>query len=76
MGGANEVRKLAEESKKAVAGTGYKFDLIVIKIQATSSSMEGISATKEEQTASMEEKAATANKLGTIAEQLKEDLSY
>ena len=58
---ADDVRKLAEKSKKAVTDTGQKFDLIVNKIQATSGSMEGIST-------------ATANKLGTLAEDLKNSL--
>ncbi len=71
---ADEVRKLAEESKKAVADTGDKFNLIVKNIQATSTSMEGISASTEEQTASMEEISATANRLGNLAEDLKNSL--
>jgi methyl-accepting chemotaxis protein len=37
--------------------------------------MEGISASTEEQTASMEEISATATKLGTLAEDLKEKLT-
>ena len=37
--------------------------------------MEGISASTEEQTASMEEIAATANRLGILAEKLSENLS-
>ncbi len=36
--------------------------------------MEGISASSEQQTASMEEITSTANKLGTLAEKLKEGL--
>ena len=71
---ADEVRKLAEESKKAVMDTGNKIDEIVKKIQITSGSMEGISASTEEQTASMEEITATANRLGNLAEELKESL--
>jgi archaellum component FlaC len=71
---ADEVRKLAEESKGAVSDTSLKIDMIIDKIQSTSSSMEGISASTEEQTASMEEITATANRLGTLAESLKENL--
>jgi hypothetical protein len=71
---ADEVRKLAEESKNAVMNTGNKIDDIVRKIQITSGSMEGISASTEEQTASMEEITATANRLGNLAEELKESL--
>ena len=36
--------------------------------------MEGISASTEEQTASMEEISATANKLGSLAEDLRKSL--
>jgi methyl-accepting chemotaxis protein len=36
--------------------------------------MEGISASAEQQTASMEEVTATAHKLGTLAENLKNSL--
>jgi hypothetical protein len=68
---AEEVRKLAEESKSAIANTGQKIDIIINKIQTTTGSMEGISASTEEQTASMEEISATANKLGSLADDLK-----
>jgi len=71
---ADEVRKLAEESKGAVADTSQKIELIINRIQSTTSSMEGISASTEEQTASMEEISATANRLGNLAEVLKEHL--
>ena len=72
---ATEVRKLAEESKKAVSNTNEKIDIIISKIRGTTSSMGGISASTEELNASMEEIAATANKLGITAEQLKEVLA-
>jgi methyl-accepting chemotaxis protein len=72
---ADEVRKLADESKNAVANTGHQIDEIINKIQSTSMSIEGISASTEEQTASMEEISATTNKLGSIAENLKENLN-
>jgi methyl-accepting chemotaxis protein len=42
--------------------------------EQNSSAMEGISASSEQQTASMEEITSTANKLGTLAEKLKEGL--
>ncbi len=71
---ADEVRKLAEEAKKAVSKNNQKFDIIIQKIQNATASMEGISASTEEQTASMEEITSTANRLGTLAEQLKEKL--
>lgn len=71
---ADEVRKLAEEAKRAVSNNSQKFDIIIDKIQKATASMEGISASTEEQTASMEEITSTANRLGTLAEQLKERL--
>jgi hypothetical protein len=71
---ADEVRKLAEESKTAVIDTSQKIDVIIRKIQTTTSSMEGISASTEEQSASIEEITATANRLGNLAENLKEKL--
>jgi len=71
---ADEVRKLAEASKKAISGTKDKIENIIEKIQKTSSSMEGISVSSEDQTASMEEITATANRLGILAEELKESL--
>ena len=42
--------------------------------EENSRAMEGISASSEQQTASMEEITSTANKLGTLAESLKEGL--
>ncbi len=72
---ADEVRKLAEESKSTVGNTGQKINEIIKKIQIATTSMEGISASTEEQTASMEEISATANRLGTLAEKLKENLN-
>ncbi|KKN37209.1 hypothetical protein LCGC14_0765810 [marine sediment metagenome] len=42
--------------------------------QENSRAMEGISASSEQQTASMEEVTSTANKLGTLADNLKEGL--
>jgi hypothetical protein len=71
---ADEVRKLAEEAKGAVSNNSQKIDIIIQKIQKVTASMEGISESTEEQTASMEEISATANKLGNLAESLKEKL--
>ncbi len=71
---ADEVRKLAEESKNAIMNTGQRIDRIINKIQGATGSMEGISASTEEQTASMEEISATANRLGTLSEDLKNSL--
>jgi methyl-accepting chemotaxis protein len=72
---ADKVRKLAEESKKAVMDTGSKIVFIIDKIRTTTESMEGINASTEEQTASMEEITSTANRLGTLAEDLKDQLT-
>ncbi|MFX1503505.1 MAG: hypothetical protein ACFFDH_21255, partial [Promethearchaeota archaeon] len=71
---ADEVRKLAEESKRAVSNTGSKITDIIKSIQLSFNSMEGISSAAEQQSASMEEITATANKLGTLAEWLKDSL--
>ncbi|MFX1383312.1 MAG: methyl-accepting chemotaxis protein [Promethearchaeota archaeon] len=72
---AEEVRKLAEESKHSVKSTGKKIIEIIDKIEATTAGMEGISSSTEEQTSSMEEVSATANKLGAVAEELKQKLT-
>ncbi len=72
---ADEVRKLAEESKNSVSTTSVKINEILSGIESTTGSIEGISASAEEQTASMEEISATANKLGVLAEDLKNSLT-
>jgi len=72
---ADEVRKLAEESKNSVGITGNKISEILKGIESTTGSLEGISASAEQQTASMEEISATANKLGILAEDLKNNLA-
>jgi methyl-accepting chemotaxis protein len=71
---ADEVRKLAEESKTTVLETGGKINDIINKIQFTHNSMEEISSSSEEQTTSMEEITATTNKLGALAENLRNNL--
>ncbi|MFX1500109.1 MAG: methyl-accepting chemotaxis protein [Promethearchaeota archaeon] len=71
---ADEVRKLAEESKMAVSSSSAKIREIIGNIHKTSSSMQQINASSEEQAASMEEIVTTANKLGSMAEELKEIL--
>ena len=68
---AEEVRKLATQSKQAVSNTGNE---IINKINLSFENMQGISASAEEQTASMEEISATANKLEALAEELKNSL--
>ena len=71
---ADEVRKLAEESKSAVRETNDKISNVITKINSSFGSMEGISVSAEQQTASMEEVTSTAHKLGTLAEDLKNSL--
>ncbi|TKJ24185.1 MAG: hypothetical protein CEE43_00445 [Promethearchaeota archaeon Loki_b32] len=68
---ANEVRKLAEESKRAVINTGDKINEIISKFRLAFHSVEGITSSTEQQTASMEEITATAQKLGYLSEELK-----
>jgi len=72
---ADEVRKLAEESKGAVRITNEKIVDVVTKINSSFGAMEGISASTEQQTASMEEVTSTAHRLGELAESLKNSLS-
>lgn len=72
---AEEVRKLAEESRNAVLGTGQKINEIVDKIQSTYAAIEEISSSAEEQTSSMQEVSTTAKRLGNLAEDLKNQLS-
>ena len=71
---AKEVRKLAEESKKAVRVTNEKIANVISKINTSFAEMEGINASTEQQTASMEEVTATATKLGSLAESLRNSL--
>ena len=79
---ADEVRKLAEESKSSVRKTTDIITDIIRDIQQSastseeiSSAMEEISTSTEQQTASMEEIAATATRLGDLSENLKQTLS-
>ncbi len=68
--------KLAEESKGAVINTDSKIRKIADKIYRTSSSIEVISFFTEQQTSSIEETSATVQKLGTLAEELKNQLTH
>ena len=72
---ADEVRKLAEESKTAVRNTNDSISEVINKINNSFGAMEGISASAEQQTASMEEVSSTAHKLGELAERLKNSLT-
>ena len=71
---ADEVRKLAEVSKDAVSNTGNVISGIIDKIKSSNLSVQEITSSAEEQTASMEEVSATANKLGYLAENLKNEM--
>ncbi len=71
---ADEVRKLAEESRNAVDTTKEKIVSIVNLVSSTSNSINGINLSTEQQSASMEEVSSTANKLGDLAESLKNEL--
>jgi hypothetical protein len=71
---ANEVRKLAENSRNAIFGSYEEINEIINMIQDVSHSMMGISSSAEQQTASMEEISATANRLDNLAEKLKKSL--
>ena len=71
---ADEVRKLADVSKKAVINSNKEITEIIRKIASTNNSIQDINASSEEQTASMEEVSVTANKLGYLAENLKNEL--
>ena len=68
---ADEVRKLATESKKSVSNTSIEINEIISKIYESNNSIESISAASEQQTASIEEISSTTNKLGVLAEDLK-----
>ncbi|MFX1418798.1 MAG: methyl-accepting chemotaxis protein, partial [Promethearchaeota archaeon] len=72
---ADEVRKLAVESKNAVDHSSSKIGEILDNIHSTSTSLEGISASTEQQAASMEEILQTTQKLGILAEDLKDLLT-
>ena len=72
---AEEVRKLAEKSKHTVFDSTNKVKEIISRIRESNESMEGISSASEQQTASMEEITATANRLGILAEELKNQLT-
>ena len=78
---AEKVQKLAEESKNSVVDTGNFIEIINNKIsnltensKKLSITIEGISSSAEEQTASMEEITSTASRLGDLSEELKQNL--
>ncbi len=75
---ANKIEQITAKIEKTVELIGT----ITVDIEAATSAgeensraIEGISASAEQQTASMEEVTSTANKLGSVAEGLKEELA-
>ncbi|MHA2037490.1 MAG: methyl-accepting chemotaxis protein [Promethearchaeota archaeon] len=72
---ADEVRKLAEETKDGVFTTRNKIEGIINMLKSSWNSITGISTSTEQQIASMEEVSSTANKLGNLAEDLKNTLT-
>jgi len=72
---ASEVRKLAEETKNGVNSTRTKIEEIMTMISSSWTSISEINSSTEQQTASMEEISTTANKLGNLAEDLKNVLT-
>jgi methyl-accepting chemotaxis protein len=71
---ADEVRKLAEETKDGVFSTKTKIEGMVNMLNSSWNSISEINASTEQQIASMEEVSSTANKLGNLAEDLKNTL--
>ncbi len=77
----SETASKIDEITSRITNTVNLIGIITVDIKGTTSAgeensraMEGISASSEQQTASMEEITSTANKLGTLAESLKEGL--
>ena len=75
---ANKIEQITAKIEKTVELIGT----ITVDIEAATSAgeensraIEGISASAEQQTASMEEVTSTANKLGSVAEDLKDQLA-
>jgi methyl-accepting chemotaxis protein len=71
---AQEVRKLAEESKSSITNTSHRVDELLGLIQNTHLSMEGINTAAEQQSASLEDINSTIIKLASLAERLKNSL--
>jgi methyl-accepting chemotaxis protein len=75
---ATEVSDITERIKSTVELIGTitgDIESATASGEENSRALEGISASSEQQTASMEEITSTANKLGTLAEDLKEELA-
>ncbi|MHA1212880.1 MAG: methyl-accepting chemotaxis protein [Candidatus Heimdallarchaeota archaeon] len=70
-----EIVALAEDNAKFIKDISTEVESAVMEGQESSESMEMVASSAEEQTASMEEITATANRLGSMAKNLKEDLT-
>jgi len=71
---ATEVKNITsriDETVELIGGITQDIERATTASQENSRALEGISASSEQQTASMEEITSTANKLGTVAENLK-----
>jgi methyl-accepting chemotaxis protein len=69
-----EIINLINDNAKIIIEVSKELEMAVVESEDSTSSIEEISASAEQQTASMEEITGTANRLGSIAEGLKEKL--
>ncbi|KKM68793.1 hypothetical protein LCGC14_1457310 [marine sediment metagenome] len=70
----NEIISRIQRSVELIGNITGDIEGALAGIEETSRAMEGISSSTEEQTASLEEVTSTANRLGTLAEDLKGEL--
>jgi len=70
-----EITNRIEETVELIGSITQDIESATTAGEENSRALEGISASSEQQTASMEEITSTANKLGTLATELKEELS-
>ncbi|KKK45380.1 MAG: Methyl-accepting chemotaxis protein McpB [Candidatus Lokiarchaeum sp. GC14_75] len=70
----NEIISRIQRSVELIGNITGDIEGALAGVEETSRAMEGISASTEEQTASLEEVTSTANRLGTLADELKEEL--
>jgi len=68
---ADEVRKLSVETKDTISDSDERLNRIINQIKLLFDSLMGITASSEEQSSTMEEVSATANKLDNMALKLK-----
>ena len=70
----NEIISRIQRSVELIGNITGDIEGALAGIEETSRAMEGISSSTEEQTASLEEVTSTANRLGTLADDLKGEL--